>query len=109
VSKVAWCCLDRNFCAVFVLWFAAELFWEGNHLLTVERTGQHERWKGCLAGVGQWQRKLPDILFAEHLMRSCYEMYRQTPLGLAPEIVVFEERGDSKVTVLHSFRCCPAD
>ena len=32
------------------------------------------------------------MLLAERLMHSCYQMYAQTPLGLAPEIVVFEQQ-----------------
>jgi hypothetical protein len=30
-----------------------------------------------------------DLELAENLMHTCYEMYRQTPTGLAPEIVFF--------------------
>lgn len=31
-----------------------------------------------------------DLEVAEDLMRTCYEMYRRTPTGLAPELVYFE-------------------
>lgn len=30
-----------------------------------------------------------DLEVAEELMRTCYEMYRRTPTGLAPEIAFF--------------------
>lgn len=32
---------------------------------------------------------MSDLELAENLMHTCYEMYRQTPTGLAPEIVFF--------------------
>ena len=31
-----------------------------------------------------------DLAIAEDLMRTCYEMYRRTPTGLAPELAFFE-------------------
>ena len=31
-----------------------------------------------------------DLEVAEDLMRTCYEMYRRTPTGLAPEIAFFK-------------------
>jgi hypothetical protein len=33
--------------------------------------------------------EMDDLEVARHLMRTCYEMYRRTPTGLAPEIVFF--------------------
>lgn len=38
---------------------------------------------------------LTDLDIAEHLTQSCYEMYRRSPAGLAPEIVHFNERHDA--------------
>lgn len=35
---------------------------------------------------------LPDMEVASELTRSCYEMYRRSPAGLAPEIVFFTNR-----------------
>jgi hypothetical protein len=34
-----------------------------------------------------------DLVIARDLMRTCYELYRRTPTGLAPEIAHFEQRG----------------
>jgi Glycosyl hydrolase family 47 len=39
----------------------------------------------CAAG----SQHMGDLELAENLMHTCYEMYRQTPTGLAPEIVFF--------------------
>lgn len=34
-----------------------------------------------------------DWLLAQELTYTCYQMYKQTPTGLAPEIVIFNDRG----------------
>lgn len=39
-----------------------------------------------------------DMLLAEELTRSCYEMYNSTTTGLAPEIVYFNENKDNPST-----------
>jgi hypothetical protein len=41
------------------------------------------------AAKGKWVEQLPDMALAEQLMRSCYEMYRQVPTGIAPDAVIF--------------------
>ena len=44
-------------------------------------------------GVNSAQEGEPsDLKVAEDLMRTCYEMYRRTPTGLAPEIAFFSTR-----------------
>jgi hypothetical protein len=48
---------------------------------------------GTEAGDGQadWER-MGDLQLAEQLAATCYELYRRSPSGLAPEIVHFAER-----------------
>jgi hypothetical protein len=48
------------------------------------------------------------MVLAEKLMTSCYEMYRQVPCGLSPEIVVFTEHasGYPKEHQVLSAPCC---
>jgi mannosyl-oligosaccharide alpha-1,2-mannosidase len=52
-----------------------------------------------------WQQE--DLYMAEELTRSCYEMYHQTPTGLASEIVVWNPAAKNlsiKDTMFDSFR-----
>jgi len=44
---------------------------------------------GVIHGLDRSHLKL-----AEELMRTCYEMYRQMPTGLSPELAVFNMRPD---------------
>lgn len=43
-----------------------------------------------------------DFMIAQELTYTCYQMYAQTPTGLAPEIVVFNDRGSSEYTDFHT-------
>ncbi|KAJ3414741.1 hypothetical protein HDV05_006080 [Chytridiales sp. JEL 0842] len=54
-----------------------------------------------------WQQE--DLYLAEELARTCYEMYHQTPTGIAPELVVFNATKDEGAkkdieTMFDSFR-----
>lgn len=46
---------------------------------------------------------LSDLQLAEDLVRTCYEMYRRTPTGLAPEIVHFVDRSGGRGWILGPF------
>jgi hypothetical protein len=50
---------------------------------------------------------MSDMDLAESLMHTCYEMYRQVPVGIAPDIVHFteQEKHDPKVYEVISL-CC---
>ena len=49
---------------------------------------------GWLHGVNTGAAGEPtDLELAESMAETCYEMYRQTPIGLAPEIVFFNMAG----------------
>ena len=39
------------------------------------------------------------MVFAERLLHTCNEMYRQTPTGLAPEIAIFDHSIDDELQV----------
>lgn len=53
-----------------------------------------------------------DFMIAQELTYTCYQMYAQTPTGLAPEIVVFNDRGSAEYTEFHSINSewwtCPS-
>lgn len=50
---------------------------------------------GWLHGVNTGAPDQPtDLELAEAMAVTCYEMYRQTPIGLAPEIVFFKVAGE---------------
>ncbi|GAB4818126.1 hypothetical protein N2152v2_005172 [Parachlorella kessleri] len=49
---------------------------------------------GKAAGALSELEVLPDLELAEQLASTCYELYRRTPSGLAPEIVHFSERAE---------------
>jgi len=44
---------------------------------------------GANASVVDEPMRTHHMTFAKELMRTCYEFYRQTPTGLAPEIILF--------------------
>jgi hypothetical protein len=52
-----------------------------------------------------FKETLPDLKLAERLMRTCYDMYRLMPLGLAPERVeVLRQTPGYRAT--HAVRAC---
>ena len=73
-------------------------------LTEVSSAGEEQHWNDKLAfagllalghhhGVNTAREGEPDDLaVAEDLMRTCYEMYRRTPTGLAPEIAFFKTK-----------------
>eukprot|EP00887_Chlorella_sp_A99_P008081 scaffold12.g8081.t1 len=47
-------------------------------------------------------RTMPDLALAHHLARTCAELYRQTPAGLAPEIAHFSSDSGPEFPKHHS-------
>ena len=50
---------------------------------------EHARHAKPQLGAGRDGRDIPDLELAAELALTCYELYRRTPAGLAPEIVHF--------------------
>lgn len=52
-------------------------------------------------GGRKWgKRQETDLQFARELTRTCYEMYKVTKTGLAPEIVYFDMEGDGESEII---------
>ncbi|EEB07907.2 mannosyl-oligosaccharide 1,2-alpha-mannosidase [Schizosaccharomyces japonicus yFS275] len=55
------------------------------------------------------KRRAEQFELAQELTRTCYEMYRQTKTGIAPEIVVFNRGDFSEDDMMMDFRIKPLD